>query len=101
MNESREMIEAKTTTESQRLVHEVEPTVRVVSVLHDAHESFLQFSRDRSWFSFADGQAVDRLDRRNLGGCPGEENFVCDVEHLPRYMSFRNRKTRVLCEGEN
>ena len=32
----------------------------------------------------ADGDLVDRANRRDLGGRPREENFISDIEHLPR-----------------
>ena len=66
--------------------------------MHDTEKLTLQRLGDRTNIAFPDYYAVDRPNRGNFGGGPGEERFVCDVQHLARYAGFGDRNPKITCQ---
>ena len=56
-------------------------------------------SGDRAALACADGDAVDRAQRRDFGGGAGEENFVGDVQHLARNHLFAHGDAQVFAQS--
>lgn len=63
----------------------------VVAILDNVEEGGLDLFRDRAWMTFADGDAIDGTDGRDLRRRSGEEHFLDRVQHFPRYVHLDDR----------
>src|SRR6266436_2732083 len=76
--------------------HRSEPAVTVALLAaHDGVELLLDRPGDGANPALAHLDLVHGTDRRDFGCRPGEECFVCDVEHLPRNRLLDNRNAEV------
>jgi hypothetical protein len=56
--------------------------MRIIPVLHDVEEEFLDFLRYGPRFSLADREPVHAADRRDFRRRAGEKQLVCDRQQL-------------------
>src|SRR2546425_1038453 len=64
-------------------VHRSQPTILVGQLpAGDAKEPLLDRPGDRAAFALADLDVVDGAYWRDFRRCPGEEDLICDVQHV-------------------
>src|ERR1017187_2666273 len=89
-------------TLSHQAVDRREPAVSIhARAINHAEEFLLQPLGDGGPEAGADGDPVDRADRRNFGGRPAEENLVGDVQQFARNDALHYRDARFPGQRED
>src|SRR5512144_1101714 len=79
-----------------------EPSVPIGRLaVDDGEVGALQLLRHRSSPAVADGDLVDRSNRRHLGGRAGDEDLVGDIQRFTWNAGLENRVAEIACQRDD